>query len=409
MDRWLSIVGIGEDGLAGLGERARALIDRAEVLVGGERHLAMVPEDGRPRLNWSEGLDAGIAAVAEQEGKAVCVLATGDPLNFGIGKRLVERFGIDATEIVPTAGAFAMLAARMGWSLNDGMVRTVSCHAFPIEVLNRHLLPGLKLLILARNGETPAQAAALLTERGFGDSAMTVFEHMGGPDEGRYDTMAEEWEGHRVKDLNVIALHLWAKPDAQVWPETPGLPEEAFRHDGKITKREVRAATLARLAPMPGQLLWDIGAGSGAVAIEWLRAAPGTRAVAIERAPDRHEDIEANASNLGVPQLILLKGDAPDCLAEAGDPPDAVFVGGGLSRPGVIEAGLEALKPGGRLVANAVTLEAQQILMQHQKEHGGELTRIAVARSGRVGEMTAMRPLMEVLQWTWTKPGAVRS
>ncbi len=395
MDRWLSIVGIGEDGLAGLGERARALIDRAEVLVGGERHLAMVPEDGRPRLNWSEGLDAGIAAVAEQEGKAVCVLATGDPLNFGIGKRLVERFGIDATEIVPTAGAFAMLAARMGWSLNDGMVRTVSCHAFPIEVLNRHLLPGLKLLILARNGETPAQAAALLTERGFGDSAMTVFEHMGGPDEGRYDTMAEEWEGHRVKDLNVIALHLWAKPDAQVWPETPGLPEEAFRHDGKITKREVRAATLARLAPMPGQLLWDIGAGSGAVAIE--------------RAPDRHEDIEANASNLGVPQLILLKGDAPDCLAEAGDPPDAVFVGGGLSRPGVIEAGLEALKPGGRLVANAVTLEAQQILMQHQKEHGGELTRIAVARSGRVGEMTAMRPLMEVLQWTWTKPGAVRS
>ena len=405
--RWLNVVGIGEDGLDGLGTHARALVDGAEVLVGGERHLAMIPSDNRPRITWGDGLGPGIERIAEHEGKAVCVLATGDPLNFGIGKRLLERFGIEAMNIVPTAGAFALLAARMGWSLNDGMVRTVSCHAFPVTVLNRHLLPGMKLLILARNGETPAEIAALLEARGFGDSAMTVIEHMGGPDEGRYYTMAEEWAKEpptrRVKDLNVIALHLWARPGVAVWPEVPGLPEEAFRHDGKITKREVRAATVARLAPMPGQLLWDVGAGSGAVAIEWLRAAAGSRAVAMERDPARWPDIEANAANLGVPHLKLLKGEAPACLREADGPPDAVFVGGGLSQPDVIDAALAALRSGGRLVANAVTLEAQEILIAQHRQRGGELARISVARDSAVGGLTAMRPLMDVLQWALVK------
>lgn len=402
MDRWLSVVGIGEDGLAGLGARARALIAEAEVLVGGDRHLGMLGGDPRPRLTWGDGLDAGIEAIARHAGTPVCVLASGDPLNFGIGKRLVARFGIAAMDIQPAPGAFALLAARMGWPLNDGTVRTVSCHAFPVEVLNRHLLPGLRLLILARNGETPALAAALLCRRGFGESPMTVFEHMGGPDEGRYDTVAEEWEGRRVKDLNVIAFHLWPSPGATIWPETPGLPEAAFRHDGKITKREVRAATLARLQPLPGQLLWDVGAGSGAVAIEWLRAAADAQAIAMERDPARFDDIETNANNLGVPHLKLLKGDAPQCFADAAAP-DAVFVGGGLSQPGVIEGALTALKPGGRLVANGVTLEAQETLIQNHRAHGGELTRIAVARADAVGGLTGMRPLMDVLQWAVTK------
>tara|TARA_R110002124_G_scaffold38253_7_gene121572 strand:+ start:30788 stop:32002 length:1215 start_codon:yes stop_codon:yes gene_type:complete len=403
MDRWLSVVGIGEDGLDGLSARARALIEAADVLIGGDRHLGKLSPDARPRVTWANGLDAGIAAIEQHTGRQVCVLASGDPLNFGIGKRLVARFGIEAMNILPAPGAFALLAARMGWSLADGTLRTVSCHAFPVEVLNRHLLPGLRLLILARNGDTPAQAAALLCRRGFGESPMTVFEHMGGPDEGRYDTVAEEWEGRRVKDLNVIAFHLWPSPGATIWPETPGLPEAAFRHDGKITKREVRAATLARLQPLPGQMLWDVGAGSGAVAIEWLRAAAGTQAVAMERDPARFEDIEANANNLGVPHLKLLKGDAPGCFAGAGAAPDAVFVGGGLSQPGVIEGALAALKPGGRLVANGVTLEAQETLIQNHRAHGGELTRIAVARADAVGGLTGMRPLMDVLQWAVTK------
>ena len=405
MDRWLSVVGIGEDGLDGLGARARARIDQAQVLVGGERHLGkLASDDGRPRLTWGDGLDAGIEAIAEHAGTPVCVLASGDPLNFGIGKRLVARFGIDAMDILPAPGAFALLAARMGWSLNDGTVRPVSCHAFPVEVLNRHLLPGLRLLILARNGETPARAADLLCRRGFGESPMTVFEHMGGPEEGRYDTVAEEWEGRRVKDLNVIAFHLWPSPGATIWPETPGLPETAFRHDGKITKREVRAATLARLAPLPGQMLWDVGAGSGAVAIEWLRAAAGTEAVAMERDPARFDDIEANALNLGVPHLKLVKGDAPGCFTQAGPAPDAVFVGGGLSQPGVIDGALAALKSGGRLVANGVTLEAQETLIRNHRALGGDLTRIAVARADAVGGLTGMRPLMDVLQWAVTKP-----
>jgi len=404
MDRWLSVVGIGEDGLDGLGVRARALIENADVLVGGDRHLGKLGDDGRPRLTWGEGLDAGIEAIARHAGRPVCVLASGDPLNFGIGKRLVARFGIDVMDILPAPGAFALLAARMGWSLADGTLRTVSCHAFPVEVLNRHLLPGLRLLILARNGETPARAAELLCNRGFGQSPMTVFEHMGGPDEGRYDTVAEEWEGRRVKDLNVIAFHLWPSPGATVWPEVPGLPEAAFRHDGKITKREVRAATLARLQPLPGQVLWDVGAGSGAVAIEWLRAAAGTEAVAMERDPARFDDIEANAKNLGVPHLKLIKGEAPGCFADAGPAPDAVFVGGGLSQPGVIDGALAALKSGGRLVANGVTLEAQETLIRTHRALGGELARIAVARADAVGGLTGMRPLMDVLQWAVTKP-----
>ncbi|PIW26565.1 MAG: cobalamin biosynthesis bifunctional protein CbiET [Rhodospirillales bacterium CG15_BIG_FIL_POST_REV_8_21_14_020_66_15] len=404
MDRWLAVVGIGEDGLDGLGARARALIDRAELLVGGERHLGKLARDGRPRVTWGDGMGAGVEAIAAQAGKRVCVLASGDPLNFGIGRKLVARFGIDAMEILPAPGAFALLAARMGWSLADGTVRTMSCHAFPVEVLNRHLLPGLRLLILARDGETPGQAAELLCKRGFDESPMTVFEHMGGPDEGRFDTVAGEWEGRRVKDLNVIAFHLRPSPGATFWPEAPGLPEAAFRHDGKITKREVRAATLARLQPLPGQLLWDVGAGSGAVAIEWLRAAAGSAAVAIERDPARFDDIEANAKDLGVPHLRLVRGEAPACFADLGPAPDAVFVGGGLSRAGVIEGAAAALKPGGRLVANGVTLEAQETLIRHHRERGGDLARIAVARADAVGDLTGLRPLMDVLQWAWVKP-----
>jgi len=402
MDRWLAIVGIGEDGIAGLGGRARALIDQAEVLVGGDRHLAMIPDDGRPRLTWDGGLTPAIERLAAHAGKRVCVVATGDPLNFGIGARLVQRFGIEALEIVPAPGAFSLLAARMGWSLADGTVRTVSCHAFPVSVLNRHLLPGLRLLILSRNGETPAEAAQLLVDRGFGQSPFTVIEHMGGADEGRYDTVAGEWKCRRVKHLNVIAIHCRPRPDARIWPEAPGLPEDAFRHDGKITKREVRAATLARLQPLPGQLLWDVGAGSGAIAIEWLRAAAGTKAVAVEGDTARWDDIEINAANLGVPQLQLVKGTAPEALT--GLPaPDAIFIGGGLSREGLAEACLTALKPGGRLVANGVTLEAQEALTRLQRAHGGELVRIAVARATSVGRLTGMRPLMDVLQWALVK------
>lgn len=404
MDRWLSVVGIGEDGLDGLGARARQKVEAAEVLVGGGRHLGKLADDARLRVTWGDGLDAGIDAIAQHAGKAVCVLASGDPLNFGIGKRLVSRFGIDAMEILPAPGAFALLAARMGWSLADGTVRTVSCHAFPVDVLNSHLMPGLRLLILARNGETPARVAELLCERGFGKSPITVFEHMGGEDEGRYDTVADEWEGRRVKDLNVIAAHLWPDPGAKVWPQTPGLPEDAFRHDGKITKREVRAATLAKLQPMPGQVLWDVGAGSGAVAIEWLRAAGDSQAIAMERDPARFGDIEANAQSLGVPHLQLLKGEAPECFSDAGVAPDAVFIGGGLSRAGMIDAALQALKPGGRLVANGVTLEAQETLGRLYREHGGDLARISVSRADAVGGLTGMRPLMDVLQWSMVKP-----
>ncbi len=401
--RWLTVVGVGEDGLDGLSEKARAAINNAEVLAGGRRHHEFVPESKALRIDWNAGVDAGLDAVAERAGARVCVLATGDPLCFGIAKRLIARFGIQAMEILPAAGAFSLLAARMGWALADGSSKAVSCHAHPVSVLNRHLAPGRRLMVLTRNGETPAAAAALLSERGFGESRLTVFEHMGGEREARRDFRAKDGVP-AVADLNVLAIECAAGPGARIWPEAPGLPEEAFRHDGKITKREVRAATLAKLMPMAGQTLWDIGTGSGAVAIEWLRAGEGMRAFAVEKEAGRVADVRHNANALGVPELGIIKGRAPEVLSNIPEPPDAVFVGGGVSAPGMLEAACEALPPGGRAVANGVTLEAKERLIAAHREWGGELTQIAVAKSGSVGRMTAFRPLMEVWQWSMTKP-----
>lgn len=418
--KWITVVGVGADGLAGLGRAARNAVVEAAILVGGERHLAMVPPDRRKRFAWAGDIDATLAKMAGHAGEPVCVLASGDPSQFGIAKRLIRQFGLDALTIIPAPGAFSLAAARMGWALSDGGVEVLSCHVSPVSILARHVAPDVRLLILSRDGETPSEIAAYLREHGFGQSLVTVLEHLGGTDEAaperRIERIAETWDSDGDADgdaggraggiaaLNVVAVHCLPGADARAWPRSPGLPEDAFQHDGKITKREVRAATLARLSPFPEQVLWDVGAGSGAVGIEWMRAAPGAQTVAFERSLSRCTDIQTNAQNLGVPELTLVKGDAPDVLVKAPLTPDAVFVGGGIAEPGVLDACWAALKPGGRLVANAVTLEAQEILIRYQNEIGGDLIKLAVSRSGPVGAMTALRPLMEVLQLAAVKP-----
>jgi precorrin-6B C5,15-methyltransferase / cobalt-precorrin-6B C5,C15-methyltransferase len=407
---WLTVIGIGADGLSGLSPAARALIETAELLVGGERHQSMVPEIAAERLTWEDGMHRAADRIEEWRGRRVVVLATGDPMWYGGGANLARRFGPDEMTVIPRPGAFSLAAARMLWPLAD--VGCVTVHGRPLEVLNLYVQPGARLLVLSRDGDTPAAAAALLVERGFGPSAITVLERLGGSRERRLEGTAERWEHPRAADLNTLAIECRPGPSPRLIPPVPGLPDELFESDGQLTKREVRAVTIAALAPLSGQSLWDIGAGSGSVAIEWLRSAPRYRtadgreahAVAVERDAARCATIARNAAALGVPQLHVLHDEAPEALDRIEPRPDTIFLGGGVARRGLLERCWDALPAGGRLVANAVSLEAGVRLVHFRRAHAGELTRLAVARAGPVGKLSAFRPLIEVTQYVGTKP-----
>ncbi|HIM41276.1 MAG TPA: precorrin-6y C5,15-methyltransferase (decarboxylating) subunit CbiE, partial [Rhodospirillales bacterium] len=368
-------------------------------LVGGERHLSKVPVGGEQRIDWDGDFDAAFDKIEKMKDRRVVVLASGDPLHYGVGVNIVRRFGADQVNVIPAPGAFSLAAADLGWPLAD--VKCLTVHGRALEAVTLYLTPGRRLLVLSWDGETPEKLAGLLTTRGFGPSRITVLGNLGGDDETRTEGTAEKWTGETVPDLNTIAVECVAGDGADVLSRVPGLPDDAFEHDGLITKREVRAATLARLMPLPGQTLWDVGAGSGAVAIEWLRAEPSAKAFAVERDPKRAAVIARNAANLGVPELKIVEGEAPGILSGIETVPDAVFVGGGVSVPGLLEACWDALSPGGRLVANGVTLEAEQRLLFFQNEFGGDLTRMAVSRAapvGPVGRLQTFQPLKQVTQ-----------
>lgn len=401
MTPWLSIVGIGEDGIAALPAAARALIEAAEVLVGGARHLAMVPDDHpAERRRWATPIRDTVAELKALEGRRVVVLATGDPMSYGIGVTLMRAFGPGAVIVLPAPGAFSLAAARMGWPLHE--VDCLTLHGRPLALLNLFIRPGGRLLILSENGDTPAQIAAALRARGYGPSAMTVLEHMGGVREAVRTGTAADWdEARRPADLNTVAVACVAGPDAVVLSRLAGLPDDSYVHDGQLTKRAVRAATLAALVPQPGEMLWDVGAGCGSIAIEWMRA--GGRAVAVERKAARCALIARNAAVLGVPNLDIVTGAAPRAL-DGLPPPDAVFIGGGIAVPGLAEACHAALRGGGRLVANAVTLEGEGSLQRLYDSWGGELTRIAVSRVEPIGNARGWTPLRPVVQLAIVKP-----
>ncbi len=401
MSPWITVVGMGEDGMESLSPAARTAVETADVLAGGERHLAKVPGTGAERLTWGAGFPAALDRIAELDGKRVVVLASGDPMHFGVGAMLGERFGADALTVLPAPGAFSLAAARLCWPLAD--TETLTVHGRPVHAIALHFAPGARLLILSEDGDSPGRIADILREHGFGPSPMTVFENMGGAGEARNEGTAEDWPHPRSADLNTVAVECRAGEDAQPWSRAPGLPEDAFEHDGQITKREVRAATIAALAPLPGQVLWDVGAGSGAVAIEWLRTGSPLGAVAVERDPGRCAAIARNAAALGVPGLRVCEGTAPQALDALEPRPDAVFAGGGVSRDGLLEACWAALGPGGRLVANAATIEAERSLLDFQHSHGGELVRIGVQRLDHIGGYHGFRPLMPVTQYAGTK------
>lgn len=396
--KWLSVVGIGEDGLNGLSPIARSLIDQAEVLVGGDRHLAMLPEDDRERLVWTSPIQGSIEAILHRRGQAVCVLASGDPLCYGIGVTLLRRIPIAEMTILPAPSTFSLACARLGWSLTE--VETLSLCSRPPMLLHPYLYPGAKLLILSEGKQTPAIVAELLTQRGFGSSPMTVLERIGGSHERHITGVASTWHETDLADLNAIAVECLADPGITLLPHTPGLPDDAFHHDGQLTKREVRAITLSALAPTPGDLLWDVGAGCGSIAIEWMRSHPRCRAIAIEKTRTRY--IADNAAALGTPRLQIVDGKAPEALSALPNP-NAIFIGGGVTTAGMLEVCWNALKPGGRLVANVVTIEGEQLIFQWYEKVGGTLTRIAIQRAEPIGRFLGWRSLAPITQWTVVK------
>lgn len=402
MSPWLTIVGIGEDGLAGLGDEARRAVAEARHLFGGERHLGLIPAtDGQERSPWPTPFDTAYERLLGYRGTAVCVLASGDPMLYGIGGSLASRLPPDEMRIVPAPSSVSLAAARMGWSLQDTQV--IPAHGRPLARVNLYLAEGARLFVLSGDGKTPARLAELLTAQGFGASRLSVFERIGGPAERRLDAPAAAWPHPNCDALNLIAVACRGDADCRPLSRRAGLPDQAFAHDGQLTKRDLRAATLARLAPLPGELLWDVGAGCGSICIEWMRAEDRCRAIAIEPDAARRALIEQNRDRLGVPDLVLVAGRAPAALAGLA-PPDAIFIGGGLTVAGVAERCWEALKPGGRLVANAVTLQSESLLVEWRDRIGGDLTRISVAQAAPLGRFDGWRTAMPVTILVAVKP-----
>ena len=400
MSGWLTVVGLGEDGPEALAPASRALIAQAEVLVGGTRHLAMVPDGHAQRLTWRSPLSDTVEDIRAARGRRVVVLATGDPFCFGIGTTLRRAFPDEEIETIPAPSAFALARARLGWSEHE--VTGMTLHGRPLETIRAYLAPGQRLLVLSHDGATPAQVAAELRAVGYGASTLTVFAHMGGPDEARVEERAERWGEARVPDLNTIAVDCRAEGRVKRFRGAPGLPDRAFENDGQLTKREIRLQTVSALDPRPGAVLWDVGAGAGSVAIEWLLSERTAAAIAVEREPERCARIARNASALGVPRLQVQHGAAPEALKRL-PPPDAVFIGGGLTVPGLIETCWARLAPGGGLVANAVTVAGEAVLADWCRRHEGTLTRLAVSRARPVGQHLAWRPLMPVTQLALVK------
>ncbi|HJR27450.1 MAG TPA: precorrin-6y C5,15-methyltransferase (decarboxylating) subunit CbiE [Pseudomonas sp.] len=400
MAPWLTVVGIGEDGFKGLGKNARRALLGASRIFGGQRQLDLLPVCIRgERQPWPSPFS--LEPVLALRGEPVCVLASGDPMFFGVGASLARQLSATEMLILPAPSSVSLAAARLGWPLQD--VVTLSVVARPVAALNAHVFSGVRLLVLSNDGQSPAAIAALLRERGFGPSRLTVLEHLGGETERRIEGVANDWSDPVIADLNLIAIECIAAPNTPRLSRLAGLPDSAFQHDGQLTKRDVRAITLARLAPVPGELLWDVGAGSGSIGIEWMRAHPSCRALAIEADEGRQQLIEHNRDALGVPGLQLIRGSAPQALTGL-ERPDAIFIGGGVTRDGVLDTCWAQLKPGGRLVANAVTLQSEVTLMAWRERHGGELTRIHVAQAQPLGEFDTWRQALPITLLDVTKP-----
>ncbi|CCM78556.1 bifunctional cobalt-precorrin-7 (C(5))-methyltransferase/cobalt-precorrin-6B (C(15))-methyltransferase [Rhizobium mesoamericanum] len=399
--RWLTIIGIGEDGPAGLGDEAKRLIAAAPAVFGGRRHLELAAAiiSGERRA-WESPFDRSIEAVVARRGSPTVVLGSGDPFFYGVGATLSRHISADEMHVIPAPSSFSLAASRLGWPLQE--VTTVSLHGRPLDLIRPHLHHGRRIIALTSDGETPRHLAELLCLSGFGQSKLHVLEALGGARERQRHARADRFDLAAIDPLNVFAVEVVAGEGARTIALTPGLDDALFEHDGQITKQEIRAITLAALAPRHGELLWDIGAGSGSIGIEWMLTDPSLRAIAIEQSSERAARIARNALAFGVPGLAIVEGTAPEALLNLAEP-DAIFVGGGGSEAGVLERALQALKRGGRIVANAVTLEMDAMLLSMHEKNGGTLTRMEIARAAPLGGMNGWRPAMPVTQWRYIK------
>ena len=399
---WLTIVGLGMDGSAGLGAQARAALETAELVIGSARQLALVRQLVRCEVRaWPSPWSEGVAQLWARRGRPTCLLASGDPFFFGIGASLAPELRPGEFVCHPAPSSLSLAAARLGWPLQH--VDVVSLHGRDLQNVIRYLQPGRRVLALSWNRETPAQLAALLCARGFGRSRLQVLEALGAPEERVRASAADSFELHDVLDMNLIALEVEAAAQALVLPWRASLPDSAFEHDGQLTKQDIRAITLSALAPRAGGVLWDVGAGAGSIGIEWMLAHPSCQAFAIEAEAARCERIRRNALALGVPGLSILQARAPAGL-DTLPRPDAVFIGGGASEPGVFECVWAALASGGRLVINAVALETEALLLEWHARHDGELRRLSIEHCVPLGSMRGWRPAMPVTQWRVDKP-----
>ena len=397
MTKWLTIIGMGEDGWDGLSNRARLAIKSTEVLVGSPRLLKLLPKTKAEIHEWPQPFSTVVDRITPLAGRSTVILATGDPMNYGVARKLMEFIPFAEMTIIPHLSAFTLAAARMGWSLPD--CDTLTLHGRAPANLEAFIQPDAKLIVLTADATTIPEIARRMKLRGFGESPITVLENLGGDGE----RVSQYAPSTKYSPLNTVAIHCIASANAKIYTRLAGLPDEAFIHDGQLTKREVRAATLAALAPAPDQLLWDVGAGCGSVAIEWMRSMRGCEAIAFEHNAERLAMIAQNADALGTPRLKIVSGKAPESLLESA-PPHAVFIGGGVGNPGVFETAWDKLKPGGRLVANVVTIEGEMHLYDLQEKHSGELVRIEISNLTNVGPYRALKPRMSVTQWRVQKP-----
>jgi precorrin-6B C5,15-methyltransferase / cobalt-precorrin-6B C5,C15-methyltransferase len=423
---WLTVIGIGEDGFDSLSPTAQQALHNAQIIYGGDRHLAFLPKTVTAQTHrWRSPIQNSITELLTHSPNPVCVLASGDPLCYGIGNTLLRHIPREELQILPHLSAFTLTAARLGWSTAD--IETASLCARELHLLRPKLYPNAKLLLLSNDHTTPNLVCRQLTEWGYGETTVQVFEHLGGPKEQQFSTLAKTGFPNSIAPLNTIALQC---PDlqtlqTQTLPISPfsilnsqfSIPDTSYQHDGQLTKQEIRTLTLAALAPFPGQHLWDIGAGCGSIAIEWMRTHPRCTALAVESRSDRIANIIHNAKTLGVPNLKTLQGQAPEILQTPDQTPDqllgqtllepnpdAIFIGGGITRSHLFETCWTALKPGGTLVSNGVTLETETKLFQLQQQYGGSLTRIQIQRAEPIGSFLGWKSLSPITQWQVTKP-----
>ncbi len=399
----LTVVGIGAEGWDSLSPAAQAAVCEATLIVGSERQLALLPETAAARRPWPSPIDGLVEELVSGASGSACILASGDPMLHGIGATLARRVARERLTVHPHLSAFSLACARLGWAAAG--TELVSAVSRPADVVARLLQPGRRMVVYVAGRAGASEVAEILRSRGFGPSRFVVLEQLGGPDEQVIESIAEEWGTRPADPLHAVAIECRASAEAALLPCSPGLPDSAYENDGQLTKQEVRAITIAVLVPLPGQLLWDVGAGSGSIAIEWLRAEPTARAVAVEGQLERAERVARNASALGVPQLEVRFGEAPGVL-EGLERPDAVFIGGGLGAANLVAHCWQELRPGGRLVANAVTLEGEHELRAARATYGGRLIRIDISRAEPLGRYDAWRTQLPVVQWAVSKESA---